>query len=45
MVAQPNHLPMRVEDYFILDDANPEVRYEFIDGEIYLLAGIDRETS
>lgn len=39
MVAQPNHIPMRVEEYFALDDASPEIRYEYIDGEVYALAG------
>lgn len=38
MVAQPNRLPMRVEDYLTLDDASPDYRYEYVDGDVCLLA-------
>ncbi len=39
MVAQPDRLLMSVEDYLTLDRNSTEVRYEFIDGYAYLLAG------
>jgi Uma2 family endonuclease len=39
MVAERHHTPMSVEDYLTLDRNSREVRYEFIDGRAYLLAG------
>lgn len=39
MIVQPQHLKMRVEAYFALDRESKDVRYEYIDGYAYLLAG------
>jgi Uma2 family endonuclease len=39
MVAQPHRSRMSVEEYITFERANPEVRYEFIDGQISMLAG------
>lgn len=39
MVAQPDRLRMRVEDYLALDRTTVEARYEFSDGYAYMLAG------
>ncbi|HCI79677.1 MAG TPA: hypothetical protein DHW02_08305 [Ktedonobacter sp.] len=39
MATQPDRLWMRVEDYLTLDRNSPDVRYEYIDGYAYLLAG------
>jgi Uma2 family endonuclease len=39
MIAQPQHLKMSVEAYFALDNESIDVRYEYIDGYAYLLAG------
>ena len=39
MVAQPSRSPMSVQDYLTLDRNSAEVRYEFIDGYAYMLAG------
>ena len=39
MVAEPNRLLMSVEEYLTLDRNSLDVRYEFIDGHVYMLAG------
>src|SRR5437762_12919124 len=39
MALQPKRLIMSVEDYFKLDQTSPEKRYEYIDGEVYLMTG------
>ena len=39
MIAQPQHLKMSVEAYLALDRESQDVRYEYIDGYAYLLAG------
>ena len=39
MVAEPDRLMMSVEDYLTLDRTSVEVRYEYIDGYVYMLAG------
>lgn len=39
MVAQPDRLHMSVEEFLALDRSNPEVRYEYVDGMAYMLAG------
>ncbi len=39
MVAEPHRSTMSVEDYLTLDRSSIEGRYEFIDGQAYLLAG------
>ncbi len=39
MVAQPNRLKMSVESYVTLDQNSTDVRYEFIDGYAYMMAG------
>src|SRR6266566_2890897 len=39
MIAQPQHLKMSVEAYLALDRESRDVRYEYIDGYAYLLAG------
>src|SRR5713226_8903147 len=39
MVARPNRGWMSVGDYLTLDQNSPDVRYEYIDGYVYLMAG------
>lgn len=39
MVAQPHRRHMSVEDYLTLDRSSEGVRYEYIDGNAYMLAG------
>ncbi|MDQ2884875.1 MAG: Uma2 family endonuclease [Chloroflexota bacterium] len=39
MVAQPYRSHMSVEEYVTFERAHPEGRYEFIDGQISMLAG------
>ncbi|HEY7356832.1 MAG TPA: Uma2 family endonuclease [Ktedonobacterales bacterium] len=39
MVAERHQAPMSVEDYLTLDRSSLEVRYEFVDGYAYMLAG------
>ena len=39
MIAQPQHLKMSVAAYLALDAESRDVRYEYIDGYAYLLAG------
>ncbi len=39
MIAQPQYLKMSVQAYFALDNESIDVRYEYIDGYAYLLAG------
>src|SRR5438105_5319255 len=39
MSALPNRSTMSVEEYFELDRNSQEVRYEYIDGHIYMMAG------
>ncbi len=38
MVAEPDRLMMSVEDYLTLDRSSVEVRYEYVDGYVYMLA-------
>lgn len=30
---------MTVEEYFLLEKSNPDVRYEYVDGSLYAMAG------
>ena len=30
---------MSVQEYFALEERNPETRYEYIDGYVYMMAG------
>jgi Uma2 family endonuclease len=39
VVAHPNQPRMSVEEYLELDRRSPDKRYEYIDGEVYLMAG------
>ncbi len=39
MVAQPPKPHMSVEEYLELDRLSPDKRYEYLDGEVYLMAG------
>lgn len=40
MLAQPQYLKMSVEKYMMLDDGSEEgIKYEYIDGYAYMLAG------
>ena len=39
MVAQPRRSLMSVEEYLTLDRNSVEARYEFIDGNVYLMSG------
>jgi Uma2 family endonuclease len=39
MTAQPRHAIMSVADYLQLDRASPDVRYEYFNGEVIMLAG------
>jgi Uma2 family endonuclease len=39
MVAQPHRQRMTVEEYLELDRRSPDVRYEYIDGQVYLMTG------
>lgn len=39
MVADPNRAMMSVEEYLELDRNSEDVRYEYIDGQVYMLAG------
>ena len=39
MIAQPQHLKMSVAGYLALDAESTDVRYEYIDGYAYMLAG------
>ena len=38
-MALEHRQTMTVEDYFLLEENNPEVRYEYADGYIYAMAG------
>lgn len=38
-MALPRHQYVTVEEYFELDESNPDVRYEYIDGHIRMLSG------
>jgi Uma2 family endonuclease len=38
-MAQPHNPFISVEDYLILDNTSKEVRYEYLDGELHMLAG------
>ena len=33
------HIPMSVEEYFLLEENNPDTRYEYLDGYAYLMSG------
>ena len=34
------HTPtMSVEEYFELEENNPDARYEYIDGDVYMMSG------
>ena len=39
MATYPHHSHMTVEEYFELCRSNPDVRYEYIDGQVTMLAG------
>jgi Uma2 family endonuclease len=39
MLAEPNSAPMSVEEYLALDRSSQDVRYEYIDGVVTMLAG------
>ena len=39
MLAEPNRTPMSVDEYFALDRSSRDVRYEYIDGVVTMLAG------
>jgi len=39
MSALPHRSTMTVEEYFALDESSSEVRYEYIDGHVTMLAG------
>jgi len=39
MAAEPQRMLMSVEEYLALDRNSLDVRYEFIDGHVYMLAG------
>ncbi len=39
MAAEPHHVMMSVEEYLDFLRNSPDVRYEFIDGQIYMLTG------
>jgi Uma2 family endonuclease len=39
MVASPRRPRMSVEEYLELDRSSPDVKYEYIDGEVYMMAG------
>lgn len=39
MVAQPEKIPMSVEEYLELDRSSSDVRYEYADGYAYLMSG------
>ena len=39
MVAQPHRQRMTVEEYLELDRSSPDARYEYIDGQVYLMTG------
>lgn len=39
MVTQPQHSRISVQEYLELERNSPEVRYEYIDGYAYMLAG------
>ncbi len=38
-MALPEYPMMNVEDYLLLDDASRDARYEYLDGELRMLAG------
>ena len=38
-MALPYHSDMTVEEYFLLDEREDNVRYEYIDGQVRMLAG------
>ena len=38
-MALPNRPPLNIEEYFRLDRESTEARYEYIDGQIRMLAG------
>jgi Uma2 family endonuclease len=39
MIAKPNRFYMTVEEYLELERSSPDVRYEYIDGVVTMLAG------
>ena len=39
MIAKPNRFSMTVEEYLELERSSPDVRYEYIDGIVTMLAG------
>lgn len=39
MVAQNQEPRYTVEAYFALDDGSPDVKYEYIDGRVYMMSG------
>ncbi len=38
-MALEHHQTMDVEEYFALEEQHPEVRYEYVDGYVYMMAG------
>lgn len=46
MVLEHQQQPISVEEYFALEEQNPETRYEYVDGYAYMMAGgtIDHDT-
>lgn len=38
-MALPYHLDMTVEEYFLLDEHDENARYEYVDGQVRMLAG------
>src|SRR5207342_470144 len=45
VVAEPDRLMMSVEDYLTLDRTSTEARYEYVDGYVYMLAGVTADHS
>ena len=38
-MALERQQPISVEEYFALEESNPETRYEYVDGYVYMMAG------
>ncbi|MFL5625954.1 MAG: Uma2 family endonuclease [Ktedonobacteraceae bacterium] len=38
-MALEHQRPISVEEYFALEESNPETRYEYVDGYVYMMAG------
>ena len=39
MVTQPSPRSMSIEEWHALERANPDVKYEYIDGKVYMMSG------